>query len=412
MAGVPTLNAASSVQRGRTGKPASVRAVKPSRNPFAGSTIKPMSMERFEELTLGFYSRRKSAFTTLTKVKRAFKQFKALGLRTTADLYDDLDGKLMAIQPRRVKRDTKIANLSIARMVCNHGADLRHLPAYVEFPSIPKRSLKKRGATRSQTLSREEVQRLRRYLEARKHTRKSRQHTEDGDRLFGLFAVIAMADVRPKEAICLQPDDIDLKGRKIHIRSRDGLTFSNLAPWVPISRTLAAILKDRLSRIKGKWLFPGKDENGSRPWDWSTASNAIAEAGRAVGIRGDVSFHLLHHFYAENAAVQPPEFRATKPKPRPMARRRIVLPAKPDDPLVIDGEPIRPLKPVEFGVLWALKRAGKKGLTMKELKRAHGGSAHRAWTELRNLHPVLCDALPRPGPPRPGEKARYYFRGC
>ena len=128
------------------------------------------------------------------------------------------------------------------------------------------------------------------------------------------LAVLAMTGMRVGELQRLKPEDLDLAGNWLHVRSRPGAeTKTKRSRKVPIHPRLRAALV-ALPKSAGAWLFTAgpsrKDPRGGRGIDPKRVNNQFARVVRSLGMpagrESGFVVHSLRHFfetYTVNAGV-------------------------------------------------------------------------------------------------------------
>jgi integrase/recombinase XerD len=99
--------------------------------------------------------------------------------------------------------------------------------------------------------------------------------------------------LRLREAIQLQPKDIESDAMRIHIRAGKG----GKERYVMLSATLLETLRRYFKQYRPEqWLFYGQTK--MEPIDARTVQRVIVKAAKAAGIRKPVTTHTLRHSFA------------------------------------------------------------------------------------------------------------------
>jgi integrase len=365
--------------------------VKPARGGKAAtsSRAKPLVMDSFADEILWFYSQRKSR-SMPGKVTRVLNLLREVGVRTTADLNDGAIQRLEAVLPSDVKATTRDNILSICRAMCNNAVSLGLLPSCPAFPPIvsPKHHPRVKPDA---PLTHEEVKRLWHHLEEKK---------DDwfGHRLFALFALAVLAGLLREELFEMETGDVDLDEGTIKVRRRERLKYTSLPSLVPVSSELKRVLAGWLPLVQDQWAFPGRGGEPLGLRGSKTIFRDLAAAGRAVGIKGEVSFRPLRRFFLENphlvmaSRVGPPHRRQ---------KRRPSIEIK-DGTAFIRGTAKCPLTPAQRQAISLLLEAWPRRLSTEEMNsRTQRTAWHKTLRRMREDSDWRSEIL-FPGPRSPG----------
>lgn len=131
------------------------------------------------------------------------------------------------------------------------------------------------------------------------------QGPEADEPLLGQLAVLAFTGMRAGEFQRLRPEDIDLAGEWVHIRSRPGAeTKTRESRKVPVHPRLRAVL-EALPRTRRPWLFtaapskkfPGGDHHINVKRLNEQFTRLVGRLGMPVGRDAGFVVHSLRHFF-------------------------------------------------------------------------------------------------------------------
>jgi integrase len=127
-------------------------------------------------------------------------------------------------------------------------------------------------------------------------------------------AVLAFTGLRAGELRRLRPDDLDLAGNWLHVRSRPGAeTKTRLSRKVPLAARLRPLLA-ALPAARRPWLFTappsGRYPAGDGPLNVKRLNEAFLEAATRLGLPagragGGFTLHPLRHFFETLRAARP-----------------------------------------------------------------------------------------------------------
>jgi len=229
--------------------------------------------------------------TTRVKMNQVLNELESINVSTTADLTPSTVARYCALHAEQSTATLK-GLLSYFRAVANLAVEWGYLersPFGGRFRYVRKvrKSAKEKHHSAEQILSVLEHLELRR-IDWRTH------------RLFALVSLYAFTGVRKCEALYLKVADIDHEEGLISIvpSNENPLKTEDSAAEIPAPALLLKTLAQWQRRCGSEWLFPRSD--GAGPWLNGTGkgkpSEAVKEAGKALGIDGFHPLSLRHSF--------------------------------------------------------------------------------------------------------------------
>lgn len=250
---------------------------------------KSLPWKKFSEKFLGLYQPPARSVHTRQKMSYVLRLAAQLGVKSTCDLTTELVSKFVRERSKQVCANTVRGELGYLKAAANYAIE----EGWLDRAPTWKRVMPRRSTPKRKTVHRIcEI----RWLLARLRARSA---SWEGGRLYALVALVAMTGLRRDEALRLRLEDVDLRGRLIHIVDRVRLKTEAAAADVPICPDLAVILADWIPRTGPVWLFPGVRRRG--PWVGGSAEgrpigqlHAVAEE---LGLDG-VTWQSLRHTFA------------------------------------------------------------------------------------------------------------------
>lgn len=122
-------------------------------------------------------------------------------------------------------------------------------------------------------------------------------------RLEALIHIVLYTGARKMEALRLRVEDVDLPGRRLWIRDRDGRTKTAASRnWVPLPVAAASVLETWLPFVGGTFLIPQVTQDA--PWTGGMERyrpmNQVKALGERAGVKG-VTLLKLRHTWATHA---------------------------------------------------------------------------------------------------------------
>lgn len=254
-----------------------------------------VSIEQFERELIAIHGAKDHAASTVRQVRQVLREFRAVGVATTADLTPAAIARWKRAWPDRTPV-TAASHLRCLRAICERARKEGHL-AVNPFQVDPIEEWVRPDAPTARPPRRWSVS----PAEVRAVLDRADREAESGDwgaaRLRAYLWTLLMLGMRPGEAQRLEVGDVDLDGRSVTIRPKLVPVAGKPDRWwrpktvgsaatLPVGERLAAVLGAWILRAGCRWLFPGTKRRG--PWTTGGPGVRPLDQVRALGERAGV----------------------------------------------------------------------------------------------------------------------------
>lgn len=276
---------------------------------FLTGEVRPIPFDEFTHELLLNYDPSLRAKGTRRAMEDVLKALTALGVQSTADLTVGLIAKYVAAQPQHLSGQTVTGRLRYLQTACTYAFKSGYVRMSPFLIKPMRQWIRKTPPRRKQFHTQAEVHKVLEVLRNQAENSTGWKQWKSR-RTYALAATLAYTGGRSGEITWLELDDIDLTGRRLHIRNKAEhrlKTGQSSERTVIIPPPLVPILTDwlthRLDRPPGftfdessRWLFP--TARATRPWISGSPGgrprDALIAAGVAAGVAGFNPLSLRH----------------------------------------------------------------------------------------------------------------------